>query len=493
MSNDLRVGTLEYTKRGLVMVFIWLLWGDFCFTLMETVEPAVLPFMLKSLGASNLIISTYISTIANAFNLTVCPVVSFMSDRYRSKRGRRIPYLAFATPFVGLFLILTGFARPIGNYFFTHYFHHSVSSEAALTIGLLAVLVAGYQFFNMIVGSVYYYLFNDVVPEKHLGRFMAFFRAVGAIAGSLFSFFVFQYARNYSSEIFIWFGIIYIIGFMMMCMKVKEGDYPPPPEMEKSRNSTFAGIKTFFKESYCHKFYWYFYLSGSFWMVSLAVNTFVVFRNLDIGLTMKEMGIIGGVAGVVTTVLLIPAGYYADKNHPIRVGITAMTWTLIFVPLNAIFLLHMGHHMVLILTIITTAITLPVNAVLYASELPLFMRLLPHTRYGQFSSANAVVRSAMMMVAGVLCGSYMDWLKYFFMHHLHIGGDYYYRLFFFWILVFGGLALFFRVKLYKLWLKFGGDDNFLPPRFEEDELSFRKMHSHIEEDAGSALASENAE
>ena len=33
-------GPLTYTKLGLVMLFAWLLWGDFCFTLMEDGRPA---------------------------------------------------------------------------------------------------------------------------------------------------------------------------------------------------------------------------------------------------------------------------------------------------------------------------------------------------------------------------------------------------------------------------------------------------------------------
>ena len=190
-----RIGTLEYTKRSLMVMFLWLLWGEFCFTLMETVEPSVLPFILKGLGASDFIISMYITTITNVFNLTICPISSFMSDRHRSKWGRRIPFLLFATPFVGLFLVLTGFCREIGSFVFKHFFHYTTSSETAFTIGVIAIFVVGYQFFNMIVASVYYYLFNDVVPEQYLGRFMAIFRAIGTAAGALFSFFVFPYAR----------------------------------------------------------------------------------------------------------------------------------------------------------------------------------------------------------------------------------------------------------------------------------------------------------
>ena len=36
-----RAGTLTYTKAALFSLFAWLLWGDFCFVLMEAAAPAV--------------------------------------------------------------------------------------------------------------------------------------------------------------------------------------------------------------------------------------------------------------------------------------------------------------------------------------------------------------------------------------------------------------------------------------------------------------------
>lgn len=478
-SNTYKVGTLEYTKRGLVVLFLWLLWGDFCFTLMEGVEPSVLPFMLKNLGASNLTISMYITTITNIFNLTICPMSSYMSDRYRSKWGRRIPFLVFSTPGVALFLILTGFSKEIGSFLFRHFFHHTVATEAAFTIGLIAVFVIGYQFFNMIVASVYYYLFSDVVPEHYTGRFFAYFRAMGTAAGALFNFFIYPYAQTHGKEIFVGLGILYFVGFLMMCWRVKEGEYPPPPPVEKGKNSALVGIKTFFKESYSHKFYWYFYLSYAFMAVSGAVGVFGAFRNLNVGLSMKDIGLIGGVTGVITTVLLIPAGTYVDRKHPIRVGMTAMIWNLIFVPTNIIFLWNWNHATVLWLTIIITAITLPVGVVYAAAELPLFFRLLPHSRIGQFCSANSVVRSAMMIVAGVAAGYFVDLLRVYCQNIMHIPGDYYYRLTWVWSVAFLALALYYRVKLYKIWASCGGDENYLPPGFEADELELRRVKASM--------------
>ena len=64
-SNELRCGTLTYTKAALVTLFIWLLWGDFCFTLMETVVPSIVPLHLKGLNCPNWLIGVILSTIPN--------------------------------------------------------------------------------------------------------------------------------------------------------------------------------------------------------------------------------------------------------------------------------------------------------------------------------------------------------------------------------------------------------------------------------------------
>lgn len=468
-----RVGTLEYTKRSLMVMFLWLLWGDFCFTLMTTVEPSVVPFVLKSLKASDLVISLYITTFTNILNLTVCPISSFMSDRYRSKWGRRVPFLAFATPFVGIFLILTGYCREISSYLFKNVFHHSIGSETALAIGIVGVFVVGYQFFNMIVSSVYYYLFNDVVPEQYLGRFMAIFRAVGTAAGALYNFFVFPYAQSHSKWILVGFGLLYFVGFMMMCLKVKEGEYPPPPVKDDGKNAALEGVKTFFTESFSHKFYLYFYLSSAFWGAAGVVGPFMVFRNLEMGVTMKEMGFIGGVVMVVATLLLIPAGYFVDKKHPLRLGLMAIILYMILIPLNIVYLWNWSHGVLLSFVVIINCLTLPISVVLMAAELPMFMRLLPHSRYGQFCSANSVVVSLMQIVAGVLCGLFLNGLKWFCHDKLHTSGDYYYRLLFIWPAIFGFAALYYRLKLYKMWLKLGGDDNYVPPVFEEEEAALK--------------------
>lgn len=110
-----RCGTLVYTRAGLFLLFTWLLWGDFCFSLMENIWPNLLPLMLKSQGASNAILALVITTIPSAMNFVLNPIISTASDRFRSRWGRRIPFLLFATPFVVGFLVLLGFAPDLAR------------------------------------------------------------------------------------------------------------------------------------------------------------------------------------------------------------------------------------------------------------------------------------------------------------------------------------------------------------------------------------------
>ena len=108
-------GTLVYTKVGLLMLFTWLLWGDFCYTLMESVVPSILPLKLKALGAPNWLMGLILTTAPCGVAMTVGPWVSFKSDRFRSRWGRRLPFIIATMPFLCLFLALLGWSDDIAR------------------------------------------------------------------------------------------------------------------------------------------------------------------------------------------------------------------------------------------------------------------------------------------------------------------------------------------------------------------------------------------
>ena len=115
--NRFKIGTLTYTKAGLITLFLFLLWGDFCFTIMETVVPSILPLELNAFGAPNWMLGLVITTVPNVMAAGLNPIISVRSDRFRSRWGRRVPFLFLPTPFVALFMVLLGYAAPIGHWF----------------------------------------------------------------------------------------------------------------------------------------------------------------------------------------------------------------------------------------------------------------------------------------------------------------------------------------------------------------------------------------
>jgi len=154
------VGTLTYTKMGLVSLFAWLLWGDFCFQVMESLNPAIIPLKLRSLDAPNWAIALIMVTLPGILNMTICPWVSFKSDRHRGPMGRRIPFILYTLPFLTACLLLLGFSEQIGRGL------HSIlpgswgMSVSAVTITCIGVFMVGFKFFDMFVNSVFWYLFT---------------------------------------------------------------------------------------------------------------------------------------------------------------------------------------------------------------------------------------------------------------------------------------------------------------------------------------------
>ena len=237
--KEFRCGTLFYTKNGLIALFCWLLWGDFCFTIMEAVVPSLIPLKLKDLGAPNWVMGMILTTIPNLLNMTIAPYVSVKSDNCRSRWGRRIPFIVSTMPFLCISLIMLGWSREIAEWCQKVVPMLSSWAPATVAIVLIGLFMTIFQFFNLFVNSVFTYLFNDVVPPSHLGRFAGTFRIVGTGASALYNWLAFKYAQTHMHEIFLGATILYLVGFGIMCLMVKEGEYPP---VDAAKAKTYGGI-----------------------------------------------------------------------------------------------------------------------------------------------------------------------------------------------------------------------------------------------------------
>jgi len=454
-----RCGTLTYTKFSLAILFCWLLWGDFCYMLMETVVPSILPLKFRALGASNTAIGLILTTIPMIINSVCNPIISFKSDRHRSKWGRRIPFILFTMPVTVFFLLCVGFADRIAIWL--HGWLGSTTfglSDTQFAVVLIGIMMVAFSFFNTFVNSVFWYLFNDVVPEHLLARFMSWFRIVSMIASALYNFFIFRYAQSHAVEIFIGAAILYFIGFGLMCLNVKEGEYPPPPANVEGKSGFLAGVITFAKGCHSQPHYIYIFLVGMCFAGAGAVGPFNMLFLLSLGLDVADIGKISGVGCFVMGAMIAISGWLADRYHPTRIVIlgvalqillaipAAMTWLFYHPDPNTAFWLYLT---------IAVCLNAPIGALIGVLDPPMFMRLFPRSLYGQFCSANAMWRSISLIINGTLIGIFFDLIGGY------VGKERAYAFIPVWQLLFYLLMLFFLCKVYKGWQRLGGDDNYV--------------------------------
>jgi MFS family permease len=406
VTGQYRVGTLVYTRSGLLALFGWLLWGDFVFTLMESVMPSLLPLILKDHGASNKAIAIIVGTIYMVANAALNPVISYRSDRFRSRWGRRRPFIVVTTPFVVLFLAAIPFGpeilRLIGGVGWVS--RLLAVSPVAPIILVFGFLVAGFQVFNMFISSVYYYLIPDVVPQELLGRFYGLFRVFGTAAGAVFSYFIFGRAETWMREIFVGVAVIYGFCILLMCWRVKEGEYPPP--IQESHGHWWSGIQNYGRECYGSSHYWWVFLAYSCLGWSGCCNVFNIFFARDeMGFSLDLIGKVGAYVSVMLILLTYPFGIVLDRWGSHKTLIV----NLMLVAVSAVLMFYLATGIV---SCIVWSVVRSVPLALAGLALMKWtVDVYPRDRYGQFGSAGALFYSIGGMVLGPLAGWFIDWVK----------------------------------------------------------------------------------
>ena len=454
-----RCGTLSYTKKGLVVLFAWLLWGDFCFTMMEAVVPSIVPLKLKELGASSSFIGLMMSTLPGIFNTTICPWVSFKSDRHRGKWGRRMPFIIYTMPFLVLSLLFIGFSDQLGGWLHGLFLSGGTITRSTVIIGLLAIFLGMFDLFNMFVGSVYHCLFNDVVPREFIGKFMGWFRLVGVLSSAGYQYFIFKYALSHMTEIYVGAGLLYLVGFGAMFLNVKEGTYPPPDD-DGEAPSLKKDIKAFSKNCFTIPYYWNIFITTTCTSLAGTVMVFMVFFQQSMGLDLGMIGKATAINSVIIAVLLLFAGVLVDRCNPVRtqayvhgfnlcMPIFASVWIFADAPSPLVyFWVFVGLN---VADALATAMS-------QCSTIPRLMSMFPSSRFGQFCGAQSLVRSGAVMLGGFLAGVYLDVMKGYFPNDDTMA----YKFIHPWVFVFLLIGYIFHYRAFRYWKRLGGSEGEAP-------------------------------
>ncbi len=320
-----RVGTLTYAFGGLVILFSWLLWGDFAWSMRDRAVAPVVQMLVKKYGASDTVMGLLLSSLPLGISAILGPIISYRSDRHRGRWGRRIPYILVATPVAALAMAGLAFSRPVADMV------RSILGSQRLAGVNLTLIVFGvfwtcFEFAAITAGAVFGALINDVVPNSLLGRFYGLFRVLSLLAGILFNYWLIGQAEEHSQWLFGSIAILYGVGVMMMCLMVKEGQYPPPPDVKPGeRKSVFAVTKAYFKECFSKPYYLWVFLGLTFGGISFwPINNYSVPFANSMGVNMEMYGKYTALSYVISLCLAYFLGMLVDRFHALRVSIVAL-------------------------------------------------------------------------------------------------------------------------------------------------------------------------
>lgn len=422
------VGTLIYTGSALVILFLWLLWGDFALSMRDrSVGPLVEKFLLKH-GASNTLKQVLTAFLPTAIALILSPIVSYRSDRLRSKWGRRIPFLIIPTPIAGAAMIGIAFSSQIGTWLYTTMGNLVPPGETleqaanAHIIGVFTVFWTIFEVAIIISGSVFYGLINDVVPRPVLGRFHGLFRAVSLYDGILFNALLFQYAEQHFTLMFALIGLLFGGGFTLMCLKVREGNYPAPPmepaDLVRAQRAGFLGwlvafvrrffraAATYLRECYSHPYYLtmfaMFVLAG---LTFSPINSFSYRYAVQLKMSDGDYGFLIAASYLVSLTIAFPLGMTVDKVHAFRASVFTMGLYAVTMILGSLFVhdatsfgwAFFGHTVL--------------SGTYFTCSASLGQQLYPRSKYSQYASAGGILGSLAGLAFAPSLGAVLDSTK----------------------------------------------------------------------------------
>jgi MFS family permease len=442
-----KIGTLVYTGGGLAALFFWLLLGDFAWAMRERSVGPMTQWYLSHLGVPSIVMGLLMTSLPSVVSLVLGPVISFKSDRFRSRWGRRIPFLLVTTPVAAGSMIGLGLTPVLAGWLHARFPGLSPQTMALIGVG---VFWAAFEVAAIASQAVFGALINDVVPRELLGRFYGLFRAISLMDAVVFNYWIMGLVPTHYTVIFVVLGGGYGILFMWVCLKVKEGEYPPPEPIEAVGSGPLASfrgaVRTYARECFCKAYYVrIFFMSMLAGMSFVPINTFSIPFAESLGIDMDTYGKYLAKTFIVSFGLSFLLGWLADKFHPLRMAMACLVcyfavsiWGGFFATTADTFLWAWVLHVV-------------VSGSFFTSAASLGQRLYPRVKFAQFASASGIVGSLGGIVIGPLIGSVIDLTGRTY-RFTFVGGA---------VLALAALVL--SGFVYRDFMRLGGPEGYSPP------------------------------
>jgi Na+/melibiose symporter-like transporter len=312
-----RAGTaLRYTVWGMAAVVCGLLIGELGIAMRERWALPTGLVVLRRYGASDTTISLLLSTLPAVISVFVVPRIGYYSDHFRSRWGRRRPFLLATSLLGAAAMVCVAFSPALAQ--LTHLALGSWSPGlAALSIAWFCLFWTIFDCAAITTTALYSGLVNDVIPRGFVGRFYAVFRIVGLSVAIGFNTSVFALTDAYLFEILLAIALIFGLAIPLMCLMTAErtaGDEPAPAA--HSFHATWPPLDA--------GFLW---KCGMFMLAAVTFSPFNTFSQSyaqNLGISLAELGTLTASAYAVSIASALGVGWLADRFGAMRVSAALM-------------------------------------------------------------------------------------------------------------------------------------------------------------------------
>lgn len=374
-----KAGTLVYDKKGLIKLFFWLYVGQFTFWIEHIAIPLLFPLLMSQKG----FVAAEIGSLWALYPLgalVLFPLIGTLSDRTRTKWGRRRPWDLLTTPvwFIGLL------ALP--------FIENQNYGQAMICMILIGFAGAGS---NVLTG-----FYNDVVPPELLGRFNAGMRMLGSLGGILVNLVALRLFDGAPILVFVSLAVIGFCGEMLMLFMVKEGEYPPPPP----KTSILKTVGGFLKEGFANRYIIFLWLTMGMTalggpVMGIYFNNFITNTETGLGYSSTQLGYMGAIGTALSMVLILPAGWFVDRFGPKKIWM----WGGSLVGLSNLSMYFFAQSFVSVTILYTIYAT--VNILMIATLLPVMYSFMPKDKFGQLNGSNQIVTRLLQIFGATTLGA----------------------------------------------------------------------------------------
>jgi maltose/moltooligosaccharide transporter len=389
---------------ALLALAAWLLVGEIGLAMRDR---AALPAALELISrhtSSDTTISMLLSALPSVLGVVLAPFVGYHSDHWRSRWGRRRPFLFISAP-LGAAALLGLAASPLLGALADQWLGGWSPGARLCKLACFCVFWTAFECAAIATGALYTGLVNDVVPPAFLGRFYAAVRVMSLSMGIAFNTWLFALTDAHLAEVLAGIAGVFGAGVVLMCLMVPERSTLGADSVPAARPRSGLYAMSLAHLGPCFRQPLFLWSCGAFMLAGVTFspfNTFYLYYASSLGISKTALGSIAAWAYSVSIVSAFGIGYLVDKFGAVRMSAIMMALYCavavtgcVYVRHGADFRLFYAAHVVISGAYFTAAASMP-------------MALFPRAQFLQFNSTKDVLVALAGVLVSVVQGRALD-------------------------------------------------------------------------------------